>query len=96
MTEEQPLRSAFVAASRDQSLVVVHRLLTSVASLVAEQRALGAPASVLVVRGLSSRSSQAPEHGSVAVTHGFRRSTACGIFLDWGSNPCLLHWQVAS
>ena len=21
---------------------------------------------------------------------------ACRIFLDWGSNPCLLHWQVGS
>ena len=23
-------------------------------------------------------------------------STACGTFLDQGSNPCLLHWQVES
>ena len=28
--------------------------------------------------------------------HGFGCSVACGIFLDQGSNPCLLHWQVDS
>ena len=28
--------------------------------------------------------------------HGLSGSTACGIFLDQGSNPCPLHWQVDS
>ena len=28
--------------------------------------------------------------------HGLSRSAAGGIFLDQGSNPCLLHWQVDS
>ena len=28
--------------------------------------------------------------------HGLRCSAACGIFLDQGSNPCPLHWQVDS
>ena len=28
--------------------------------------------------------------------HGLGCSVACGIFLDQGSNPCLLHWQVDS
>ena len=27
---------------------------------------------------------------------GLSCSTACGIFLDQGSNPCLLHWQADS
>ena len=42
------------------------------------------------------------EHGlsgtwaSLAVTHGLRCSTACGIFLDQGLNLCLLHWQADS
>ena len=27
---------------------------------------------------------------------GLSCSVACGIFLDQGSNPCLLHWQVDS
>ena len=31
--------------------------------------------------------------GSVVVTHGLCYSEACGIFLDQGSNLCLLHWQ---
>ena len=34
--------------------------------------------------------------GSVVVAHGLSCSTACGIFPDQGSNPCLLHWQVDS
>ena len=34
--------------------------------------------------------------GSVAVTHGLRCSTACGLFPDQGSNPCPLHWQADS
>ena len=34
--------------------------------------------------------------GLVAVTHGLSCSAAGGIFPDWGSNPCLLNWQVDS
>ena len=34
--------------------------------------------------------------GSVAAAHGLSCSQACGIFLDQGSNLCLLHWQVDS
>ena len=34
--------------------------------------------------------------GSVVVVHGLSCSTACGIFLDQGSNPCPLHWQADS
>ena len=34
--------------------------------------------------------------GSVAVAHWPSCSAACGIFLDQGSNPCLLHWQADS
>jgi len=30
------------------------------------------------------------------VEHGLTCSLACGIFLDEGSNPCLLNWQVDS
>ena len=33
---------------------------------------------------------------SVAVMHRLSRSMACGIFLDRGLNPCLLHWQLDS
>ena len=34
--------------------------------------------------------------GSVVVAHGLNCSTACGIFPDQGSNPCLLLWQMDS
>ena len=34
--------------------------------------------------------------GSVVVALGLTISAACGIFLDQGSNLCLLHWQVDS
>ena len=50
-----------VAMSGSYSPVVVHRLLTVVASLVAAQ-AQGAGASVVAARGLSSGSSRALEH----------------------------------
>ena len=33
---------------------------------------------------------------SVVVAHRLSCSVACGIFLDQGSNPCPLHWQVDS
>ena len=33
---------------------------------------------------------------SVSVAHGLSCSTACAIFLDQGSNLCLLHWQMDS
>ena len=34
--------------------------------------------------------------GSSALGHGLSCSAACGIFPDWGSNPCLLHWKADS
>ena len=45
---------------------------------------------------LNSCGSRALDSGSIAVTHRFRCSAACGIFLDQGSNLCLLHWQMDS
>ena len=30
------------------------------------------------------------------MAHGLSCSSACGIFLDQGSNLCLLHWQADS
>ena len=47
--------------------------------------------------GLRSRGSWALEHRlSGYVVHRLSCSSACGIFLDLGSNPCLLHWQADS
>ncbi|XP_060142924.1 DGAT1/2-independent enzyme synthesizing storage lipids isoform X5 [Globicephala melas] len=45
----------------------------------------------LLLRSTSSRRA-----GSVVVAHGHSCSAACGIFPDWGSNPCPLHWQADS
>ena len=60
-------------------------------------RALGARASVVVARRLSSCGMWAlGAQASVVVAHGLSCSTACGIFPDQGSNPCPLHWQADS
>ena len=41
--------------------------------------------------GGSSRGAWTPGRmGSVVVARGLSRSLACGIFLDWGLNPCPL------
>ena len=34
--------------------------------------------------------------GSVVVAFRLNCSSACGLFPDWESNPCLLHWQMNS
>ena len=47
-------------------------------------------------RPLLLRSTGSRRAGSVVVAHGPSCSTACGIFLDRGSNPCPLHWQADS
>ena len=31
---------------------------------------------------------------SAVVVHSLSFPVVCGIFLDWGLNPCPLHWQV--
>ena len=36
-----------------------------------------------------------PSTGSVVVAYGFSYCTACGIFPDQGSNPCLWPWHLA-
>ena len=62
-------------------------------------RALGARASVVAAHGLSSCGSQAQQLwlvGSVVVVHRLSCSTACGISLEHGSNPCPQHWQADS
>ena len=81
---------SLVVASRGCSLVTVQRLLSAVASLAAEPRFQGAQFQ------FSSCGSWSLEHSSIVGVHGLSCSEACGIFLDQGSNPCLLHWQVDS
>ena len=48
---------------------------------------------IVATQGLNSCSSQALEDSSCGL---WTYSTACGIFLDQGLNPCLLHWQADS
>ena len=47
--------------------------------------------------GLPFWDAWALEHtGSVVVAHRLRRSAACGVFPDQGSNPYTLNWKAAS
>ena len=56
---------------------------------LAEHRLQGTVGSAVVALGLWSTV-------SVAVVYLLSCSTACGIFLDQGSNLCLLHWKADS
>ena len=47
-------------------------------------------------RGFPGCRARALDTGSAVVVHRLSRSVACGFFLDQGSNPRLLHWQVGS
>ena len=58
-------------------------------SLVAMNRLLIAVASLIEKRELQSS-------GFSSCGTRARCATACGVFRDWGSNPCLLHWQAES
>ena len=94
---------SLVVASGGYSLVVVHGLLRAVVSLVAEHgsRACGLQqlqhmGSVVVAHGLRSCGSWALEHRLNICGTRLILLLACGLFLDQGSNPCLLHWQADS
>ena len=76
---------SLIVASRGYSLVTVPRLLTAVASLVAEHRLWCARASVVAARGLTS----------CAATW-ISSSVASEIFPDQELNSCPLDWQVDS
>ena len=58
--------------------------------LVAARRLLIAVASLVAEHGLEGA------WASVVVAHRFGCPEACGISLDQGSNPCVLHWQADS
>jgi len=78
-----------VVVSGCYALIVVCGLLIEVASLVAGRRLWGTRASVAAAPGLSST-------GLIVVVPGLSCCKACGIFLDQGWNPSLLHWQADS
>ena len=83
-------------ATGGYSLVVVHGLLITLVSLVAEHGLSGVWALVAVAHGLTSCGSWALEY----------RLNSCGVqskllhsswdFPEQGSNLCLLHWWVDS
>ena len=67
------------------------------ATLVAVWGPLAAVASGVVSTGSWTCGPRQLQHvGSVVTAHGLSCSIARGIFLDQGSNPYLLHWQVDS
>ena len=77
--------ASLVAVGRGYSLVVVCQLLLL---LLWSTGSRYLDSVILVPRHQSV--------GSVVVVQGLSCSTARGIFLDQGSNPCPLHWQVDS
>ena len=82
------LRGLFSSCSKKGLLfVVVHGLLTSVASLVAEHRLWGSWPSVAAACRLTST-------GPEVAALGLRYSSACGNFLLLGSDSRPLHWQA--
>ena len=87
---------SLVAVGRGYSLVAVCRLLVVVTSFV-EYGLYSVWASVVggmwtqELQFLGSRAT-----GSAVVARELSRSVACGLFLEQGSNPCPLHWQVDS
>ena len=89
-------RVFLVVASGNHAAVAAQEPLIAEVSLAAELRLQGARASVLVARGLRSCSSWAPENKLSSCSTWSSCSTACGIFLDQGLTPCLLHWQADS
>ena len=74
------------------SLVALPGLPIAVASLVKHVLS-DVRTSAVAAHGLNSVSSGLQSTGSIVVAHGLSCSTEGGIFLDWESNPCLLHWR---
>ena len=71
------------------SLAAVLGILTAVVSLVAEPGSRAFRVRWLCLPGPGAQAPWLWPRSRVALQ-------ACGIFLDRGSNPCLLHWQVDS
>ena len=81
---------SLVVVNGGYSPVALLGFLIAVTSLAARGGALGHVGFNSCGQWLSSCGSQALKHGLNSC------GTACGIFPDQGSNPCLLHWQVDS
>ena len=80
------LQGLFSSCSEWRRLfVVLHRLVITVASPVTGHGLWGPRASGVSAPGCWNT-------GSIVVAHGLGCAKPCGIFLDQGSNLCLLHW----
>ena len=90
------LDSSLAAESRGHSLAAVLGPLFVVTSLAVEHGLYGRQTPVVTARRLSSCGSGLQSTGSTVMAHRLSCSLACGIFLDQGSNLCLLHWQAHS
>ena len=55
---------------------------------------VGLRSSVVAARGSVVSAPRLQNTGPPALAHRLSCSVACVIFLDRGSNPCLLHWQA--
>ena len=95
------LRWVFIAAYGLSScgnwglfFVVMHRLLIAVASLVAEHRPWVSMLQQLQCVGSVAVTHRLERSASVFVAHRISYSTACGVFLEQGSNSRPLHWQA--
>ena len=75
---------SLVVASGGYSLFVMLGLLIAVTSLVVGHGLWGAGVPVVAASRLQTT-------GSIVVANSLSCSKACGISLDRGSNPCLLH-----
>ena len=73
------------------SLVSVHGLLVAVVSLVAEHGLWARRLQQLWHVDSVVAASRLWSTESIAVVHGLSCSAVCGILLDRGLNPCLLH-----
>ena len=80
---------SLVVARGGYSLMAMHGLLISVASLVAGHGIYSMQASAVVAPGLLST-------GSAVAVQGLSCSPACGILPDQGLYPCILHQQTHS
>ena len=83
------LQLSLVAASGGYSLVSVCMHSHCGGFSCCRAQTLGRKCSAVAYGGLQSED-------SLVVMHRLSRLEACGIFLDQGSNPCPLDWQVDS
>jgi len=86
---------SLLVVSRDYFLIVVHGLLSVLASLVLHGL-WGARSPVVATHGSGIAALGLLSTGSIVVAHRLSCFEACGISPDRGSNPYLLHWQANS